>query len=110
VHRRVLLDLELMKIRLVSSSGLLFFVNRFRDEEGGSKQVWDGCKGMFSSFAVPNCFGSSNVLPSSLKPALQAGPPLSAISVLRDWQFAEKVIFRRLLKNAQMQGPRNPEE
>jgi hypothetical protein len=26
------------------------------------------------------------------------------------WQFAEKVIFRRLLKNAQMQGARNPEE
>ena len=34
-----------------------FFVNRFRDEEGGSKQVWDGSKGMLSSFAVPNCFG-----------------------------------------------------
>ncbi len=26
------------------------------------------------------------------------------------YQVAEKVIFRRLLKNAQMQGPRNPEE
>jgi hypothetical protein len=26
------------------------------------------------------------------------------------WQFAEKVIFLRLLKNAQMQGARNPEE
>ena len=25
------------------------------------------------------------------------------------WQVAEKVIFRRLLKNAQMQGARNPE-
>jgi len=28
----------------------------------------------------------------------------------RDKQIAEKVIFRRLLKNAQIQGPRNPEE
>jgi len=27
-----------------------------------------------------------------------------------DYQFAEKVIFRRLLKNAQMQGAQNPEE
>jgi hypothetical protein len=26
------------------------------------------------------------------------------------YQFAEEVIFRRLLKNAQMQGARNPEE
>jgi hypothetical protein len=26
------------------------------------------------------------------------------------WQFAEKVIFPRLLKKGQMQGPRNPEE
>jgi len=26
------------------------------------------------------------------------------------WQFAEKVIFCRLLKNAQMQGTQNPEE
>jgi hypothetical protein len=26
------------------------------------------------------------------------------------WQLSEKVIFRRLLKNAQMQGTRNPEE
>jgi hypothetical protein len=37
LHRRVLLNLGLRKIRLVSSSGLLFFVNRSRDEEGGSK-------------------------------------------------------------------------
>jgi hypothetical protein len=27
-----------------------------------------------------------------------------------DYQFAEKVIFRRLLKNVQMLGSRNPEE
>jgi hypothetical protein len=26
------------------------------------------------------------------------------------WQFAEKVIFCRLLKNAQIQGTQNPEE
>jgi hypothetical protein len=26
------------------------------------------------------------------------------------WQFAEKVIFRRLLKNARMLGAQNPEE
>jgi hypothetical protein len=26
-----------------------------------------------------------------------------------EFQVAENVIFRRLLKNAQMQGPRNPE-
>jgi hypothetical protein len=30
--------------------------------------------------------------------------------VLRIQQFVEKVIFLRLLKNAQMQGARNPEE
>jgi hypothetical protein len=53
----VTLNLGLMKIRLVSSSGLLFFVNRFQDDEGRSKQVWDSCKDMLSSFAVPNCFG-----------------------------------------------------
>ena len=28
----------------------------------------------------------------------------------RFWQDAEKVILARLLKNAQVQGPRNPEE
>ena len=28
----------------------------------------------------------------------------------RDYQVAEKVIYRRLLKNGQMQGPRNHEE
>ena len=54
------------------------------DEEGGSKQVWDGSKGMLSLFAIPNRFGLFNLLPINL----------------RDWQFAEKVIFRRLLKNA----------
>jgi hypothetical protein len=27
-----------------------------------------------------------------------------------DYQFAEKVIFHRLLKNVQMLGSRNPEE
>ena len=32
------------------------------------------------------------------------------LSFRRNLQFAEKVIFLRLLKNAQMQGARNPEE
>jgi hypothetical protein len=36
-------------------------------------------------------------------------PCLSRIDELH-WQFAEKAIFLRLLKNAQMQGARNPEE
>jgi len=32
------------------------------------------------------------------------------INNLESWQFAEKIIFLRLLKNAQIQGARNPEE
>ena len=49
-----------------------------------------------SSFSGLNCRSLSSFI------------VLSPIGV--DYQFAEKVIFRRLLKNAQMQGARNPEE
>jgi hypothetical protein len=34
----------------------------------------------------------------------------SKFRIPKSQQLAEKVIFLRLLKNAQMQGPRNPEE
>ena len=94
---------ELFSVTDLFGFGGNSFVDYFQHEEGGSKQVWDGNKGTLSSITVPNCFGFFDLLPFSLKPGVWAGPPLSAISVLRYWQFAEKVIFRRLLKNAQMQ-------
>jgi hypothetical protein len=55
--------------------GRNFFVDYFQHEEGGSKQVWDGSKGMLSLLAVPNCFGSLTLLPISLKPGLSGGSP-----------------------------------